>query len=792
MDHDEHDMLESETKRKRLRKGTHSCWSCKRRKVRCAFASETDITCIACRRRDTKCISQELPEELNHTEESSDRINRVEALLNQLVKQVDPSSAAKDKDGAQSTSEDGRTLRPAAPTPVSDSDPCPLLSLNVPLQERPSRGDKDVNSSVHYSTPLRTPASQTSTTTTAAPRNAGKYEKVSQGLLAALPSHEDIDILLERGCGARVSFCHQVNVRVLSQVDRDGQDEIKLSEICNPRTHPVLLAKQMLLLSLTLLRLAPHEHIHGLAEHHHIIMERLADATISLVTTCEDLFGTMESLECILLEAFYHLDNGNIRRAWLAFRRAMVAAQLMGIHRPSNSLVKVIDPRTNLDPQFMWFRIVYMDRFLSLMVGLPHSDCNMSMNFDTPLANSTPSERLEGFHVVILAKMLERNELGPSQSAITNTLEIDAELLKAAESIPAKFWAPPNFAGLDKDSPEALEEAMRVRAQMVHYTILNQLHLPLLLCPGNDRKNEYSKITCVSSSREILTRFVAFRTFNRISAYCRLADFLALVAGMTLILAHIYSHRNKENGNFLAHQRLGDRATVEQALENMELSSELKDDMLGARCANLLQHLLHVEANAAREQISGADKVQRTEGSQEECTVLFVTVPYFGTVRIARDGVTCSPLETSRISSRNTQDLGGNFTIGGIGSVRISSQTQANNSDQQSPNIPGGPNNYIDFGDLSPQVLQRPAQTQTEELHTVSEAGQLPSAVFAEDFMPQQDLYPNVAASMNDWVFQGVDTAFFDNLIKGTNLFTNDSCESTDWTQNWNCDPDRQ
>lgn len=160
-----------------------------------------------------------------------------------------------------------------------------------------------------------------------------------------------MDILLKIGSATKM-FCHQVNITFRNQLNREGQDlqdEVKLAEMRSPRTHPVLLAKQMLLFSLTLLHLPPHEHISGLSEHYPVIMERLADAAINLVTTCEELLGTMESLECILLEEFYHLDNGNIRRAWIAFRRAMAAAQLMGIHRhrPSISPVNIILTRNS-------------------------------------------------------------------------------------------------------------------------------------------------------------------------------------------------------------------------------------------------------------------------------------------------------------------------------------------------------------------------------------------------------------------------------------------------------------
>lgn len=543
----------------------------------------------------------------------------------------------------------------------------------------------------------------------------------------------------------------------------------------------------MLIFASLLLHILPHEHIRGLSEHHRVIMERLADTAISLVTTSEGLLGTMESLECILLEAFYHLNYGNMRRAWLAFRRAMAAAQLMGINRSCGLPVKVIDPSTNIDPQFMWFRIVYVDRFLSLMLGLPPGNSDASMGFDTALASDAQSDMLERLHAVISARILERNQLGPSQHAITMTVDIDTELLKTAEGLPDKFWAPPNFAGLEKDSEEAFWESMRVKDQIFHYTLLNQLHLPYLLCPGADRKNEYSKITCVHASREILARFIAFRTFNRITACCRMADFLALVAGMTLVLAHLYNHRPKETDNLLAHQRVGDRATVEQALENMEVSSKLNGDMLTAKCASLLQHLLHVEADAAQGQRHTIQSLQWAESNHEdECNVLLITIPYFGTVRIAREGI--RSVGTLGVSPPHTPELDGHITIGGIGSIQVANHVPASGSGQPSADVSEGLVDSAGFGNLSPPSYLRRGRPRTGELHTVSDIAQTPGAVVGDDLMQQQDLYPDVAAGMNDWVFQGFDTAFFDRLMRGTSVQVGDGGSVADWAPTWHGD----
>ena len=49
-------------------------------------------------------------------------------------------------------------------------------------------------------------------------------------------------------------------------------------------------------------------------------------------------------------------------------------------------------------------------------------------------------------------------------------------------------------------------------------------------------------MTCVSASREILSRYLALRSFNDITHSCRIIDFIALMAAITLLLAHLDDH----------------------------------------------------------------------------------------------------------------------------------------------------------------------------------------------------------------------------------------------------------
>jgi hypothetical protein len=79
-------------KTRRLRKGTRSCWECKRRKIRCLYAIENDSTCRDCADRGTKCVSQEFMDEAQRHPAGNgglgQRMGRIEDMLEKLMQKV--------------------------------------------------------------------------------------------------------------------------------------------------------------------------------------------------------------------------------------------------------------------------------------------------------------------------------------------------------------------------------------------------------------------------------------------------------------------------------------------------------------------------------------------------------------------------------------------------------------------------------------------------------------------------------------------------------------------------------
>jgi hypothetical protein len=272
---------------------------------------------------------------------------------------------------------------------------------------------------------------------------SNSLSNVHQFLLRSLPPQKDIEILLDKI--TRISILsYQSSYRAHNSASTG--DLLSAPNLLQPEAHPILLGRQMLLFVTSLQYLSPNEVISGLTKHHHIITEELAESAIRMITTNEALYGTLEGLENIILEGFYHIDRGNIRRAWVTLRRAVIVAQLLNLHRPNHYHFKCINNQNDLDPEAMWNCIVSMECFLSLLLALPTSTTSTMDRESMSTTQKTTS--LPVLITKLTTKILERNQLQEVKQALDMTREIDHEAIKIAEQLPSTLWQPSTFTRL--------------------------------------------------------------------------------------------------------------------------------------------------------------------------------------------------------------------------------------------------------------------------------------------------------------------------------------------------------
>ncbi|RDW59963.1 hypothetical protein BP6252_13050 [Coleophoma cylindrospora] len=770
----------SEAKRRKVRKGTRSCWECKRRKMKCIFHPISSVACNGCRRRGSKCVKQDVLDETSisvdaATYEMSDGAVQVETLANQLAKDVGGDSTPSVARTPSTPCDVGRRTDHSILTPAST---IPDASRNVAFYASTKHCTVNINLP-HGASELYKLQSATD-----APVQQAKCERLSQFLHEALPSREDTERICKANRHPSVLH-HDILTMPYTTIDQSGLKTAEnLLEIPKPNFHPVLIARYMLQLAIFLQRLHPeiHEEIKGLSESPRVMMERLANLAISLVTSNDELLGSIEALECIMLESMYQVNVGNLRRSWVAGRRAMGIAELMSLNRSNNrAQYQVLDPKGQVYPQFMWFRILYLDRQLCLMLGLSPGSLDRSMASDAMLANDTPTGRLERIHCVIASRILERNEGDSSCHDISLTRALDMELQRAARSLPSKWWLAPSLDVASTDSKTLFQDVQRLFAQLLHYNLLNQLHLPYMLRSSSaERQSEFSRITCVNSSREVLSRFIILRSFNRVAYSCRIVDFLAIMAAMTLLLAQLDSHRS-ETDNPLAHQFYSDRAMIEQAHDNMKEVNQLNSDALSAQSADLLRRLLAIEAEIADGCSLSTARVSVQESGtemglldQNDDAIIGVHIPYFGIIKIARESMSKEFYNLKATSIPHYQE------------ILHSEPSGSPNVELMTP-VDGG-YREVEASSMLPQAVPNAyskIQAQLEETSIPSTGADDIATCFAPQVQnglsdnSQHEEYPGLAAGGDDWAFQGVDMAFFDNLMRSAG---NEGNKDSDWT----------
>ncbi|KAF7533866.1 hypothetical protein G7Z17_g13453 [Cylindrodendrum hubeiense] len=695
-------------------------------------------------------------------------------------------------------SEDGRRTDHVILTPASmDSEPLRSLTCKY-SEDRTCKNDRIPGASELYKLQSATDALA----------SHGKYERLSRFLHNSLPSREDMERICKANRHPSV-LAHEILTLPYPILEQNSlKSPESLLEIPEPDVHPVLISRYMLQLAIYLLHLHPdiHEGIKGLSESPRAIMERLVDLATGLVTTNDDLLGSIEGLQCVMLETMYQANGGNLRRSWVASRRAMGIAQLMGLNRSDNrTQYKVLDPKTEYHPHVMWFRIIFLDQHLCLMLGLPQGSLDRSIASEAMLAKDSPMGRLERIQCGIASRILERNESNMSFHDMALTRTLDVEMQRAARSLPSKWWLIPSLDVTSTKSQGLFWDMQRLFAQILHYNILNQLHLPYMLRSSSaERKYEYSRITCVNASREVLSRFIALRSFDRIAYSCRIVDFLALMAAMTLLLAHLESHRSSGEENLLAHQYLSDRAMIERAQENMKEVSRLNSDALSAQSADLLRRLLAIEVETADGYSRRAGTVSVEEAGaetslpdQDDDGVVSVHIPYFGIIKIAREGVSKEVPKPQATTTANYQAQS---------QVPDRSSTTSTETFHAGPRMcpsgiagPGGIPNVDDIipvdtgyghAEVPSMVSQEAPNTYAKTPVQLGEPPTPSTGDGATHFAPQLqngvcDLllhhgdYPGLTAGGEDWAFQGVDMAFFDSLMKRAG---NEGNQDAEWT----------
>ncbi|KAJ5713427.1 uncharacterized protein N7483_010608 [Penicillium malachiteum] len=584
--------------RKRIRKGTRSCWECKHRKVRCHYVSGGDSSCRECLARGTVCRSQDFPEPENLRESDrtslNDRLGRVESLLERVLRRLD-------------TLDDKREPPVSPPTGTVDSSNPSSSTAITPANENAPVLSLFNNGVLGFQRPDASPPNITLYGTT-----NREWEKLRHELLALLPSSSTLKRLEANGCWWLVR----------AQCFQDYEESLLPCSLASFSTrHPVVIAKALLWVAICLQQLPRVFAVESLelpcplAE----LIAKCVNIVAHSISSDETLVSGIDGLECLVLQGIFYNNDGKLRSAWLSYRRALNVGQIIGLHRLA--LKEEHDSESISRAKHIWNHILYADRYLSLMLGMYHGITDVALDSQR-VPSETPSYSMD-ILCRIAGSIIERNQkfttVTPLMARMTQT--IDSELMSVD---------PPEVAE-ETDIPTSGKSMQRawaydkLMARLWYYQLLAWLHLPLLLESGAHGRYDYSRQSCLEASRHMITCYISMRRLTAESFCCKSLDFQAFTAAVTLMISLIGPGGQSQSSP-------NDWRAVESVMETLEkLAEGQPPDKVATRGLSVLRILKSV-AKGERPSQSANFAGLSTEDDQSNCVK--VDIPYFGTISL--------------------------------------------------------------------------------------------------------------------------------------------------------------
>ena len=353
-----------------------------------------------------------------------------------------------------------------------------------------------------------------------------------------------------------------------------------------------------------------------------------------------------------MIESKYQNNAGNLRNAWHSIRRAMLIAQMMGLHqtsKPGSVMVLETQTRIRVDPEYLWFRLIQMDRYLSLMLGMLQGTPNNDFAAPHVLDVCTPMERLQRMDCLIGGHILQRNEARLYDSQTTYMIH---ELLEeSAACLPPQWWMMPDLQSSSLDEMDTLESLIRTMDQLTHYHLVTQLHLPHILHASAGHEHERSTTTILNASREILTRYTGLSGVHSFTSWCRGISYLAFIACTSMCVVYSDAKQKGQSSpgcneavfGVLEKHHQKDRRMMNLTLDCMEQTAHESKDVIASKTASILRLLLSMEKQdetirAQDVSDSTKDGIERGIGCEAQITdrdqSLQIHIPSSGTIKL--------------------------------------------------------------------------------------------------------------------------------------------------------------
>ncbi|KAK5807238.1 hypothetical protein VI817_001496 [Penicillium citrinum] len=566
----------------------------KHRKVRCHFESDGKPSCKECISRGSTCRSQDLPEPENPRESDrsnlNERMTRVELLLEKVLQKLDGVN------GAASPNQFTTLSTSEAATPADNA---PVLSL---FQNEIIGCRQSSPTVIHNTLPVK---------------NGRDMDRLRHDLLVLMLPEKTIHKISE------ASSCWWLLRAQCFHVYEQSLLPIPYPQLSN--SHPTLITMCLLWVAISLQQLptdCPMGFLNLPCSPKQLIEQYMAAAG-SLASLNEDMLSSLEGIECFILQAIIHNNDGRLRSAWTSYRHAMNIAQITGLHSPvpADREPGQVTSKASL----IWGHIIHADRYLSLMLGMHHGIGDVA--FDSRyFSDQKPSSGSMVALGRIAGSIIDRNQtFGEMTSGMVRmTQTIDATL--GAIELPSI-----DLRIAHVSQHRTIERAKSYSELMTHlwfHQLTAWLHLPFLINPNIRDRYDYSRRSCLQASREMISCYTKIRDLTSGSFCCKSLDFQAFTAAVTLVLDMLGP------GTIVSGSQ-SDWAAVESVMAVLRQQKDAEfPGKVATRGVAALETLMGIVKHNASEQSSPNVPVSLQQEGEGH---IKIEIPYFGSFLLHRN-----------------------------------------------------------------------------------------------------------------------------------------------------------
>lgn len=463
-----------------------------------------------------------------------------------------------------------------------------------------------------------------------------------RALVALLPSQNDANIIFESSNGWMIlGGIYRPAKDLFVGKDHDTY-ALDMSAIAQEQT--IVIARTLLHIAVCISTLPSDFESSRLSNMWNVetARENYVRTVTSLVTSSDEQLLTLPGLETLLLYAVYLINTANLRKAWLIIRRTIDLAHMMGFHRIIEQPQQMPPVEAIDNAAWIWRRLVDFDTVLGLHLRLPFAieEC--------PPVEDGPPHVVQRSRLTKLSRQIGELDREVTPQTYAQALALDEKVESLMREQPKEFWEVPNVPPTARTA-ESSAVLDRLMVQVGYFELKIFIHLPYLLRAATETRYEYSKVTALQASRNVVMRWFALRNSGITQACCRFGEIGVFIAAVTLSLDILIEMSTKEKPE-VKKAKASDFTILCRLISEMEkLGNSNPREKMAARSAVVLKKIL-----------GSLDPSCREKGK------IRLTIPYFGTIEMDYKKLPVRPafdLDSDTAKKVNSTESGQHYPV---------------------------------------------------------------------------------------------------------------------------------